>query len=55
MCAPPPSGRGLAREVEKFKKQTLDAQMTAATMGTMTTAQTVQSLITQEPCLSPPR
>mmetsp|Transcript_20542 Transcript_20542/g.58181 ORF Transcript_20542/g.58181 Transcript_20542/m.58181 type:complete len:1228 (-) Transcript_20542:92-3775(-) len=37
-----------ALEVEKFKKQTLDAQMTAATMGTMTTAQTVQSLITQD-------
>lgn len=28
-------------EVEKYKTKTLDVQMTGATMGTMTTAQTV--------------
>jgi len=37
-----------ALEVEKYKTKTLDVQMTGATMGTMTTAQTVQSLITQD-------
>mmetsp|Transcript_32306 Transcript_32306/g.92700 ORF Transcript_32306/g.92700 Transcript_32306/m.92700 type:complete len:1232 (-) Transcript_32306:146-3841(-) len=37
-----------ALEVEQYKTKTLDAQMTGATMGTMTTAQTVQSLITQD-------
>merc|ERR1719221_844585 len=37
-----------ALEVEKYKKKTLDVQMTGATQGTMTTAQTVQSLITQD-------
>lgn len=37
-----------ALEVEKYKSKTLDAQMTGATQGTMTTAQTVQSLITQD-------
>jgi len=37
-----------ALEVEKYKTKTLDVQMTGATQGTMTTAQTVQSLITQD-------
>jgi len=37
-----------ALEVEKYKTKTLDVQMTGATMGNMTTAQTVQSLITQD-------
>jgi len=37
-----------ALEVEKYKKKTLDVQMTGATQGTMTTAQTVQSLITAD-------
>merc|ERR1712072_829717 len=37
-----------ALEVEKYKSKTLDIQMTGATMGTMTTAQTVQSLITAD-------
>lgn len=37
-----------ALEVEKHKAKTLDVQMTAVTQGTMTTAQTVQSLITQD-------
>lgn len=37
-----------ALEVEKYKQKTLDVQMTGATQGTMTTAQTVQSLITQD-------
>jgi WD repeat-containing protein 35 len=37
-----------AMEVEKYKTKTLDVQMTGATMGTMTTAQTVQSLITAD-------
>jgi len=37
-----------ALEVEKYKSKTLDVQMTGATMGTMTTAQTVQSLITAD-------
>jgi WD repeat-containing protein 35 len=37
-----------ALEVEKHKKKTLDSCMTSATQGTMTTAQTVQSLITQD-------
>lgn len=37
-----------ALEVEKYKAATLDAQMTGATNGTMTTAQTVQSLITAD-------
>jgi len=37
-----------ALEVEKYKAKTLDVQMTSATMGTVTTAQTVQSLITQD-------
>jgi WD repeat-containing protein 35 len=37
-----------ALEVEKYKKKTLDVQMTGATQGTMTTAQTAQSLITAD-------
>merc|ERR1719387_3143632 len=37
-----------ALEVEKFKKKTLDVQMTGVTQGTMTTAQTMTSLITQD-------
>merc|ERR1711972_1062716 len=37
-----------ALEVEKYKTKTLDVQMTGATQGTMTTAQTVQSLITAD-------
>merc|ERR1712113_772982 len=37
-----------ALEVEKYKTKTLDVQMTNATMGTVTTAQTVQSLITAD-------
>eukprot|EP00929_Paragymnodinium_shiwhaense_P008039 TRINITY_DN111964_c0_g1_i1.p1 TRINITY_DN111964_c0_g1~~TRINITY_DN111964_c0_g1_i1.p1 ORF type:complete len:1227 (-),score=335.65 TRINITY_DN111964_c0_g1_i1:276-3956(-) len=37
-----------ALEVEKYKAKTLDVQMTGATQGTMTTAQTVQSLITAD-------
>jgi len=37
-----------ALEVEKFKTKTLDVQMTGATAGTLTTAQTVQSLITAD-------
>eukprot|EP00747_Dinoflagellata_sp_TGD_P185914 gnl/TRDRNA2_/TRDRNA2_42708_c0_seq1.p1 gnl/TRDRNA2_/TRDRNA2_42708_c0~~gnl/TRDRNA2_/TRDRNA2_42708_c0_seq1.p1 ORF type:complete len:1239 (+),score=279.59 gnl/TRDRNA2_/TRDRNA2_42708_c0_seq1:153-3869(+) len=37
-----------ALEVEKHKKKTLDTQLTGVTQGTMTTAQTVQSLITQD-------
>merc|ERR1711972_757580 len=37
-----------ALEVEKYKKKTLDVQMTGVTAGTMTTAQTVQSLITAD-------
>jgi WD repeat-containing protein 35 len=37
-----------ALEVEKYKSKTLDVQMTGATQGTMTTAQTVQSLITAD-------
>lgn len=34
--------------MEKFKKKTLDVQMTGVTQGTMTTAQTMTSLITQD-------
>lgn len=42
-----------ALEVEKYKKKTLDVQMTGVTQGgTMTTAQTVQSLITQDQSVS---
>lgn len=37
-----------AIEVEKYKSKTLDVQMSGATNGTMTTAQTVQSLITAD-------
>jgi len=37
-----------ALEVEKYKTKTLDAQMTGVTNATMTTAQTVQSLITAD-------
>lgn len=44
-----------ALEVEKYKKKTLDVQMTAATQGTMTTAQTVQSLITQDQSIASDR
>lgn len=44
-----------ALEVEKFKNKTLDAQMTSATQGTMTTAQTLQSLVTQDQSVSSDR
>eukprot|EP00437_Effrenium_voratum_P053185 CAMPEP_0181539186 /NCGR_PEP_ID=MMETSP1110-20121109/76247_1 /TAXON_ID=174948 /ORGANISM="Symbiodinium sp., Strain CCMP421" /LENGTH=1242 /DNA_ID=CAMNT_0023670801 /DNA_START=30 /DNA_END=3758 /DNA_ORIENTATION=+ len=44
-----------ALEVEKFKNKTLDAQMTGATQGTMTTAQTLQSLVTQDQSVSSDR
>ncbi|CAJ1415377.1 unnamed protein product [Effrenium voratum] len=44
-----------ALEVEKFKNKTLDAQMTGATQGTMTTAQTLQSLVTQDQMASSDR
>ncbi|CAE8633546.1 unnamed protein product [Polarella glacialis] len=44
-----------ALEVEKYKTKTLDVQMTGATMGTQTTAQTVQSLITQDQSVSSDR
>mmetsp|Transcript_12201 Transcript_12201/g.31343 ORF Transcript_12201/g.31343 Transcript_12201/m.31343 type:complete len:1210 (-) Transcript_12201:196-3825(-) len=44
-----------ALEVEKYKTKTLDVQMTGATMGTMTTAQTVQSLITADQSVSSDR
>ncbi|CAE7432828.1 Wdr35 [Symbiodinium pilosum] len=44
-----------AMEVEKFKNKTLDAQMTGATQGTMTTAQTLQSLVTQDQSVSSDR
>jgi WD repeat-containing protein 35 len=37
-----------ALEMEKYKAKTLDVQMTGATQGAMTTAQTVQSLITAD-------
>eukprot|EP00927_Polykrikos_kofoidii_P070639 TRINITY_DN67050_c0_g1_i1.p1 TRINITY_DN67050_c0_g1~~TRINITY_DN67050_c0_g1_i1.p1 ORF type:complete len:1238 (+),score=226.96 TRINITY_DN67050_c0_g1_i1:119-3832(+) len=44
-----------ALEVEKYKAKTLDVQMTGATQGTMTTAQTVQSLITADQSMSSDR
>merc|ERR1711988_1190405 len=44
-----------ALEVEKYKKRTLDVQMTGATQGTMTTAQTVQSLITADQSIASDR
>lgn len=37
-----------ALEVEKYSAKTLDVQMTGLTMGTVTTAQAVQSLITAD-------
>merc|ERR1740138_86944 len=44
-----------ALEVEKYKSKTLDVQMTGATQGTMTTAQTVQSLITADQSIASDR
>jgi len=44
-----------ALEVEKFKNKTFDVQMTGATQGTMTTAQTAQSLITADQGMSADR
>merc|ERR1711862_325980 len=41
-----------ALEMEKYKKKTMDVQMTGVTQGTMTTAQTVQSLITADQSMS---